>query len=74
MQLCTYWVILTTTTYAYSHFVSIYYYLRGEGMQFPEEDESDPQARKTSQAPVSTNPDAVSSQQEADDIAKGLCV
>lgn len=55
-----------------SHFVSIYYYLRGEGMVFPEEDESDPQSRKKTVAPVPVNADAVSSQQEADDIAKAI--
>ena len=52
------------------HFVSIYYYLRGEGIDFPETDEYDT-PKKPSQ-PLTTNPDAVSSQQEADDIAKGF--
>lgn len=53
-----------------AHFVSIYYYLRGEGIDFPETDEYDT-PKKPSQ-PLTTNPDAVSSQQEADDIAKAI--
>ena len=44
---------------------SFYHYLRSAGAHFPSE-ESKPQKR------VSTNPDAVDSQQEADDIALAI--
>lgn len=54
----------------FRHFVSFYYSLRGDGMDFPEEDEDDPSKAKKKE-PVSTDPNTVSSQQEADDIAKG---
>lgn len=57
---------------ALAHFVSIYYYLRGEGMDFPEEDESDPESKKKKTTSTVNNPDAVASQQEADDIAKAI--
>nr|CAB3266633.1 signal transducing adapter molecule 1-like [Phallusia mammillata] len=54
-----------------SHFVSFYYSLRGDGMEFPEDDDTDPSKSKRKE-PVSTDPNSVSSQQEADDIAKAI--
>jgi len=55
-----------------SYFVSFYYFQRGEGIEFPDSDESDtgPKKKKTEQ--VSKDPNVVSSQQEADDIAKAI--
>lgn len=55
-----------------SYFVSFYYFQRGEGIEFPDADESDngPKKKKTEQ--VSKDPNVVSSQQEADDIAKAI--
>lgn len=42
--------------------------MRSEGIEFPTEEEIKPQKKS---APVSKDPNVVSSQQEADDIAKG---
>ena len=50
-------------------FVSFYYDLRAEGLEFPNTEDDTPTKKKIE---MSTNPDEVSSQQEADDIAKGL--
>ena len=48
-------------------FDSFYHYLRSAGAHFPDET-----AKSTTRRPVNTNPDAVDSQQEADDIALAI--
>jgi len=56
-----------------SYFVSFYYFQRGEGIEFPDSDESDTGSKKKKQTEqVSKDPNVVSSQQEADDIAKAI--
>ena len=53
--------------------MSIYYYLKGEGHKFPSDDETDVTSKKMQLASsVTNNPDAAASQQEAEDLAKGL--
>ncbi|CAK8671859.1 unnamed protein product [Clavelina lepadiformis] len=53
-----------------SHFVSFYYDLRGEKMEFPDAEDDVPESKN--KAVVSKDPNVVSSQQEADDIAKAI--
>jgi len=56
-----------------AHFLSIYYYLKGEGHKFPSDDETDVTSKKMQLASsVTNNPDAAASQQEAEDLAKAL--
>jgi len=57
-----------------AHFLSIYYFLKGEGHLFPSDDESDVTSKKKKQpaSSVTNNPDAAASQQEAEDLAKAL--
>ena len=52
--------------------MSFYYFQRGEGIEFPDSDESDTGTKKKKTEQVSKDPNVVSSQQEADDIAKGI--
>ena len=54
--------------YISRRFVSFYYELRAQKMDFPDTEDENPSKKK---AEVSTNPDVASSQQEADDLAKG---
>ena len=49
--------------------MSFYYDLRAQGFDFPDTEEDDAGKKKTE---VSNHPDAASSQQEADDLAKGI--
>jgi signal transducing adaptor molecule len=55
-----------------SYFVSFYYFQRGEGIEFPDTDESESGTKKKKAETVSKDPNVVSSQQEADDIAKAI--
>ena len=50
--------------------MSFYYDLRGEKMEFPDAEDDVPESKN--KAVVSKDPNVVSSQQEADDIAKGV--
>ena len=55
----------------FRYFVSFYYFQRGEGIEFPDSDESESGSKKKKPETTSKDPNVVSSQQEADDIAKG---
>ncbi|XP_039267687.2 signal transducing adapter molecule 2-like isoform X1 [Styela clava] len=52
-----------------SRLTSFYHFMRSEGTEFPTPEELNP---KKKAAPVSKDPNVVSSQQEADDIAKAI--
>lgn len=53
----------------FSKLTSFYHFMRSEGVEFPTPDDVNP---KKTAAPVSKDPNVVSSQQEAEDIAKGM--